>query len=109
MLFYIKNMVCNRCILVVEQELQKLEIDYNKVTMGEVETQDDLSKEKLTKLSTNLSALGFEILDDAKRQLIEKMKNLIIKQIHHSQEEDQQRYSDLLAKSLHKDYSYLSG
>lgn len=106
--FYIKNMVCNRCILVVEQELKKLGVEHGKVSLGEIETMGELSKEQQDKLSTNLSALGFEILDDAKSKLIEKIKNIIIKQIHYSSEDVTQRYSDLLSKALHKDYSYLS-
>lgn len=105
---YIKNMVCNRCILVVEQELEKLNIDSCRVALGEVETRSDIPTEKLERLSHNLSALGFELLDDSKQQLIEKIKNIIIQQVHHSQEENHYKFSEILSASLHKDYSYLS-
>jgi AraC family transcriptional regulator len=105
---YIKNMVCNRCILVVEQELQKLDIESCKVTLGEVETTGVPAKEKLEQLEKNLYALGFEMLDNSKQQLIEKIKNIIIQQVHHTQEENNHNFSDILSKSLHKDYSYLS-
>ncbi len=105
---YIKNMVCNRCILVVQQELQKLRIDTCKVALGAVEISKDLPKETFKILSDNLAALGFEVLDDAKQQLIEKIKNVIIQQVHHSHEEIHHNYSEILSKSLHKDYSYLS-
>lgn len=60
-------MVCNRCILVVQQELQKLEIDTSKVTL-EVATLADIPKEKLEKLQANLDALAFELLDKSKQQ-----------------------------------------
>ena len=33
---FIKNMVCNRCIMVVRQELEKLGLDVKSVTLGEV-------------------------------------------------------------------------
>ena len=105
---YIKNMVCNRCILVVQQELDKLQIDSRNITLGEVETTTELPKEKVEQLSQNLSALGFELLDNSKQQLIEKIKNIIIKQVHHTQEENNHNYSEILSKALHKDYSYLS-
>jgi hypothetical protein len=49
---YIKNMVCNRCILVVQQELDKLSIDSCKVTLGEVETTAELPKEKIEQLES---------------------------------------------------------
>ena len=78
-------MVCNRCILVVQQELDKLKINSRNITLGEVETTAELPKEKVEQLSQNLSALGFELLDNSKQQLIEKIKNIIIKQVHHLQ------------------------
>ncbi len=102
-------MVCNRCILVVQQELEKLQIDSCKVILGEIETGAELSKEKVEQFGKNLAALGFELLDNSKQQLIEQIKNVIIQQVHHSQEENHHNYSDILSKSLHKDYSYLSG
>lgn len=101
-------MVCNRCILVVQQELQKLEIDSCKVTLGEVETNSMLTKDKLEQLEKNLDVLGFELLDNSKQQLIEKIKNIILQQVHHSDKEEHHNYSEILSKSLHKDYSYLS-
>jgi AraC family transcriptional regulator len=105
---YIKNMVCNRCILVVQQELDKLNIEKCKITLGEVETTTELPKETINQLSDNLTALGFELLDNSKQQLIEKIKNIIIEKVHRSQEETNHNYSEILSKSLHKDYSYLS-
>ena len=105
---YIKNMVCNRCILVVQQELGKLNIDSCKITLGEVETTGELPKEKIEQLEKNLDALGFELLDNSKQQLIEKIKNIVIQQVHHTQEDNNHNFSEILSKSLHKDYSYLS-
>ena len=100
-------MVCNRCILVVQQELEKLNID-SKVTLGEVQTDTQLSKDQIDQLGKNLAAVGFELLDNNKQQLIEKIKNIIIKRVHYPDEENQHNYSEILSSSLHKDYSYLS-
>ena len=101
-------MVCNRCILVVEQELQKLNIAVSRIALGEVETAGELPKEKVDQFATNLSALGFELLDNSKRQLIEKIKNIIIQQVHYTHEENNHNISEILSKALLKDYSYLS-
>ena len=105
---YIKNMVCNRCIMVVQQQLDKLEIKSTNITLGEIETLNDVSKQKLKQLSQNLAQLGFEVLDDARQQLIEKIKNIIINEVHYKEEESLHNYSEILSHSLHKDYSYLS-
>jgi AraC-like DNA-binding protein len=94
--------------MVVEQELDKLQIGKKKVSLGEVETEDDLSKDQLQQLERDLASLGFELLDDSKKQVIEKIKNIVIHRIHHSDEDDPHNFSDILSKALHKDYSYLS-
>src|SRR5205085_1421969 len=62
----------------------------------------------VNQLATNLAALRFELLDNSKQQLIEKIKNTVVQQVHHSVEESQYNYSEILSKTLHKDYSYLS-
>jgi AraC-like DNA-binding protein len=105
---YIKNMVCNRCILVVKQELEKLHIESCRVTLGEVETNAELSKEKIEQFGRNLASLGFELLDNSKQQLIEKIKNTIINYVHQKDETNNHNFSEILSKTLHKDYSYLS-
>lgn len=101
-------MVCNRCILVVQQELQKLGINSCKVILGEVETVGKLSKEQLQQISDNLATLGFELLSNSKQQIIEKIKNIIINQVHYMDEGNPYKYSEILSKALHKDYTYLS-
>ena len=101
-------MVCNRCIMVVQQQLDKLEIKSTNITLGEIETLNDVSKQKLKQLSQNLARLGFEVLDDARQQLIEKIKNIVINEVHYKEEESLHNYSEILSHSLHKDYSYLS-
>lgn len=101
-------MVCDRCILVVKQELEKLNLSYTSVTLGEVELSKEPSEKQHTYLKENLAALGFEILDDGRKKLIEKIKNIIIEQIHYSDADDKHNFSEILSQKLHKDYSYLS-
>ena len=48
---FIKNMVCNRCIMVVQNELEKLGLPVKQVELGEVELERKLSageKENIT-------------------------------------------------------------
>lgn len=106
---YIKNMVCNRCILVVKQELEKLQIESCNISLGEVETDNEPSKETIEQLRGNLASLGFELLDNNKQQLIEKIKNIIVNHVHYTDDPRVHNFSEILATALHKDYSYLSG
>ncbi len=106
---YIKNMVCQRCILVVKDELAKLNLVPAKVELGYVVLEDTLDEEKTARLSRSLNAQGFELLDNSRTRLIENIKNLIIRQIHHQDTLDLKvNWSDLLADQLHQDYNTLS-
>ena len=60
-------------------------------------------------LLPHLASLGFEVLDDNRKRLIEKIKNLIVEQVHHTEIDEKHNFSDILSKKLNKDYSYLSG
>jgi AraC family transcriptional regulator len=59
MQLYIKNMVCDRCIMAVRRELDNQGLDYKNVQLGEVELTQGPSKAQLEKLSERLTAIGF--------------------------------------------------
>ena len=102
-------MVCNRCIMVVKQELDKLEIPYSKIDLGDVEMETPPSPEKLQQLGRQLHSLGFELLDDKKNTLVEKIKTTIIRFIHSNEDEMlNTKLSVMLQEALQVDYHYLS-
>ena len=101
-------MVCNRCILVVKQELEKLKLLPALVNMGEVELSKPATDKQLKGLDERLKELGFELLDDQKQKQIEKIKNLLIKQIQSGEVEEHFSITNYLTKALNKDYSYIS-
>lgn len=107
---YIKNMVCNRCIMVVKQELERQGLHPQKVSLGEVTIKEDkLSESQQTKLDSALINLGFERIDDRKARLIETIKNKIIQMIHHTDKVDLKfNWSSVLSEELHYEYNYLS-
>jgi AraC-like DNA-binding protein len=106
---YIKNMVCDRCKLVVKQELERAGLEPEKVALGEVTVAGDIQPDVLAKLDESLSGLGFERIDDRKARLIESIKNNVIELIHHGNPADRKfNWSDILSDRLHYEYNYLS-
>jgi len=102
-------MVCDRCIHVVRQELDKLDISYKNVQLGEVEIADKPSEEKLDVLYQRLKILGFEILDNKKANVVERVKKAIIQLIHGNDEvELNKKLSVLLEEELGMDYHNLT-
>lgn len=105
---YIKNMVCDRCIMVVQSELEKLNIQTENVTLGKVALKQELSDDQIKMLNENLLARGFEVIDDKKSQIIEGIKNVIIELVHYQGSETKNNLSDILSNKLQHDYNYLS-
>ena len=102
-------MVCNRCIMVVRDEIEKLGLEPSQVSLGEAEVKDSLTDEDKKNLKEKLAALGFELLDDKKATLVEKIKNAIIEIIHHSDDlDDHIKFSKLIEKKVGVDYHTLS-
>ena len=101
-------MVCRRCIMAVEGVLTNHNLKAASVQLGEVILLEEPQPSKLEELSKSLKVLGFELLDDQKHQLIERIKNIIINQVHHSNDVQRKKLSEILTDNLNKDYSYLS-
>lgn len=109
MKIYIRNMVCNRCILVVRSELNKLGFQPINVAMGEVEFRENLNKEQLGLINKSLKLQGFELLDNKRSRLIEQIKKIILHEIYYPEENSKKlKLSILLSQELKKDYSTLS-
>lgn len=108
MKLHIKNMVCNRCKMVVKAELEKLGIQPLSVELGEVQLEQELTVAEKLKVETSLHKVGFSLIDDKKSLLIEQIKTLIVELVHHDNNELKVNLSDYLSRKLMHDYSYLS-
>ncbi|MCF6132799.1 helix-turn-helix domain-containing protein [Flavobacterium wongokense] len=105
----IKNMVCQRCILVVKQVLEKHNLEAEIVHLGEISFREDLPDEQLEQLKNGLAEHGFELLDDKKAMIIEKVKNIVVTLIHGSDDIDiKKNFSTLIADQIPIDYNYIS-
>ena len=101
-------MVCNRCIMVVQNELDKLGFDVMNIKLGEVMLAKEPTPEEKSNLDKVLVPLGFEIIVDKKSRIIEQIKNIIIDLVHHQDNDSKTNLSDVLSSKLHHDYNYLS-
>ncbi len=106
---HIRNMVCNRCIKVVQDEFAKLNLDIQDIELGKVNVSPQLSEKKIEDVRKVLDNNGFELIDDKKSKLIDRIKTIIIEKIHYSESGFESiNTSEYLAKELGHDYSYLS-
>jgi AraC-like DNA-binding protein len=106
---HIKNMVCNRCVMVVEELLQGLGIEPASITLGEAVLAAELDDVMRDKLREALETMGFELIDDRRSRLVEQVKNAIIELVHHSDNNLKTNLSNYIAERTHHDYGYVSG
>lgn len=108
MKLYVKNMVCPRCILSVQSILDRNGISYTDVRLGEIELDGPLTTPQKIQFEKDLQQIGFELLDDQRRLLIEKIKTGIIDKVQKENIEEHFSLSKYLSTFIFKDYSYLS-
>lgn len=101
-------MVCNRCIMAVQNELDKLGLPVKNIGLGEVTLKKEPDPEERIKLKNALGPLGFEVIDDKKSRIIEKIKNVIIDLVHYQDNDIKTNLSEVLGDKLQHDYNYLS-
>jgi AraC-like DNA-binding protein len=104
----IKNMVSLRCKMIVKSELENLGLRLKAVELGEVEVAEEISEPLSEMVKTALAKFGFELMEDKKSILIEKIKNIIVEMIHYSEEPPVLNFSAFLSEKLNYDYNYLS-
>jgi AraC family transcriptional regulator len=105
---FIKNMVCNRCIMTVEQILNELHIPFNSVCLGEVELPQHLTSEERSKFETSLNKVGFELIETRVNKIIEDIKKATIEYINLGMDSQDINLSKFITKKIPYDYSYLS-
>lgn len=108
MKLFIKHMLSIRCKMIVKDEMDKLNIPYAFVGLGEVDIKGDISEEQRFQLKSTLLEFGLELMDDKKAILIEKIKKAVNDMVRHACERPKVNFSDYLSEQLKYDYTYLA-
>lgn len=101
-------MVSFRCILLVEAELNKLGIQYERVGLGMVDISQLPTEEARQALKANLEELGLELYENKKSILTEKIKEAIHEMIFELDEMPRLNYSEYLSEKLDQDYTLMA-
>lgn len=105
---FIKNMVCQRCIMTVESIMTSLHIPFSKISLGEVETPAKLTNEELQNLEKDLRKAGFELIETRVNKIIEDIKQALMEYLNLGMDSQNIKLSSFITKKIPYDYSYLS-
>jgi len=108
MILYIRNMVCIRCKVIVNQELIRLNLHPIHIDLGSAEIMETLSPCEKENFNTAMQSFGLELMEDRRSILIEKIKKVIHEFIYDKEEPVKINFSCYLSKQLNYDYTYLA-
>jgi len=93
----------------LQEHLDRLEIDYSLTGLGEVEFGDSITADQLKDLISELNKYGIEIVDNEREILIQKIKDAIIEMVYMDNKLPRNlNTSSYLAEKLKYSYGYLS-
>ena len=92
---------------VLQEQLEKIDVEYSYLGSTEVEIPDNISSEKMQKLCESLNNYGGEIVENNKNIIAQKIKDTIIELVY-SEEELPKKISEYIAEKLNYRYGYLS-
>lgn len=103
-------MVCPRCVMAVEKLLNDQEIAYDKVRLGAVELPFAIKDQgQMERFRAGLINLGFDIIDDHKTQLVNQVKQIVIKRIRADEHIGRKtNFSEAIVTSIPYTYNYIS-
>lgn len=109
MTLHIKNMVCDRCEMVIETALMAMGLEVDHVQLGKAEVSRTGEKPSLKEIEKELERFNFGLIKDEELVLVEKVKTSLIQWIDSGDlETDETSLSDYLAKNLTKSYASIS-
>ncbi len=108
---HIRNMVCPRCLRVVQRELEKTGLIVDAVALGAADVRAaDGGPVDAELVRAALQANGFALVNDPRDQLVEQVKALVVEVVHYTPAElkPHQTYSHFISERLGRSYAYLS-
>ncbi|ASO05819.1 helix-turn-helix domain-containing protein [Arenibacter algicola] len=109
-IYWIMNMVCRRCLKVIKQELEEINVEIVSLELGKltVRANKNIDKEIDSKVMEVLHSNGFEIAQSEEEMLVEEVKITLIEIIKELPIHIKEKTSEHLAMTLHRDYKLLS-
>ena len=101
-------MVCQRCVMTVENIFNSFHISFNKVSLGEVQLEQKISEKELKEINEALHKVGFELIDSRVNKIIEDIKQTAMEYLNLGMDSQNLKLSSFITNKIPYDYSYLS-
>lgn len=106
--YIIRNMEGEACKYRVKSHLDELQIPYSIIEIGEIQLSHKIAIDKKKVLKNALLQNGFELIDDKKIILTEKIKSIVVQMVHGNDEWPPTNFSVYLSDKTGYHYTYLA-
>ncbi len=104
----IKNMVCRRCMMTVEEICNQLRLPLVSIAIGEVHLQRKLTGEEEEKLEQELSRVGLQLMEKRLNKTVGEIKKLVSDYLGLGMDSQNEKLSAFIENRMSNDYSHLS-
>ncbi len=105
--FHVKNMVCQRCILIVKNILSSLQIEGN-VALGKITIAEKLDITRERNLTDALQNVALEVIESRVSRMIEGIRQAVRGYLELGLDAQKFKMSGFVSSRLMYDFSYLS-
>ncbi|WET03713.1 AraC family transcriptional regulator [Flavobacterium sp. YJ01] len=107
MKLFIKFDINTICSQYLKLNLEQNNVNFTTLGFGEIEIEDNIDAEALENLKQKLTPCGFEVVENQKSVLVQKIKDAIIELVF-MDDSNNYKSSVFLAEKLNHSYGYLS-
>jgi AraC-like DNA-binding protein len=108
MKLYIKYDGIVACRVILQEQLERLDIKYQMLELGEIEISDGLAADVFEELQTSLKKYSIFIVNNEKSQLIQRIKDTIVEMIYENEKLPLVTVSQYLSDKLNFSYGYIT-
>ena len=96
------------CKIILQENLERIGIDYRLTDNGTVELTEAVSVEQFKKLAADLKKYGIELIDNSINIIVQQTKEAIQEIVYSANRPASFKLSEFISKKLNLSYSYLS-
>jgi len=104
----IKNMICTRCLKVIQENLESVGVEVLEVKLGWVKIRYPEEKFTIDKIGEYLEKDDFEVVKNPNEIISEEVKQVLLGIVRNLPIVLTKKLSEIIAEALHKDYWSLS-
>ncbi|MDP3441780.1 MAG: helix-turn-helix transcriptional regulator [Ignavibacteria bacterium] len=106
--YLLSNMLSDCCLKILAIEFQQLGVEIRKARLGDVTVAYDAESINEKQIEAIFASLGFGIIQDKEKAMVEEIKKIVIELVHHTTYNAMVRNSDFIVSRFNKSYQHIS-